>query len=779
MDNNKSVKRRRIKVGLLVSHLEEDFDDQVCEGAMIGAEQADVNLVIFPGRYVDGVYADKLRTEYEYQYNTLFDMAAQNKFDVLLVLIGTLGSHLDKDKKAEFLKKFGSTPVITITARVDGYPCVMLDNRTGLAEAIEHLITVHGCRRIGFMSGPKTSEDAQERLDVYKEVLKKHGILYDDKRVGYGNFSKYVVNEVGELLDNNPDIEALVFANDQMAVAGYKAMEKRGIRPGKDIFVTGFDNEPVADELIPHLTTVKADPAELGYNAVIEAVKYIVNGAMENEMVPSSMVCRNSCGCQGNPRLRSLTLDDISEDSDDFDERISALLFDKYRTSEDTAVLRRGFSAWLHTLRGYCNAENICDESMREKVLESSDSLSDEKFFNFINSDMLFAVLEYVNQIFIKKLSDPADHMRLNRLFLQLYKIISERNSAYCKAKLEDNYFLTWQTNSITRDMLVFEAYDDRAYESVVDKLTRLHMDSSYLFSYDSAVINLKTDKWTPPKTIKLKSYHNGAEAIILPSEEQEISSDQIFSNKFLPQDRRFSMVVSPLFSNEEHYGLLMCELKHEYFHYIQSVTVQLCAALKIIMLMKQQAVTRKNLQKSLIEIKEYNQLLSDLSRQDELTGCFNRRGFFEELRKRLSDDANDGAEAIMVFADLDCLKTINDRFGHEEGDFAIRSAAEILKESFGDNEIVGRIGGDEFAVCAFLHGMVDIPRLRDYIESVSERYNALHAADKPYIVHISVGVYSFVCTGTVEITELLSHADALLYEQKKHKKSILKSERS
>lgn len=166
MDNNKSVKRRRIKVGLLVSHLEEDFDDQVCEGAMIGAEQADVNLVIFPGRYVDGVYADKLRTEYEYQYNTLFDMAAQNKFDVLLVLIGTLGSHLDKDKKAEFLKKFGSTPVITITARVDGYPCVMLDNRTGLAEAIEHLITVHGCRRIGFMSGPKTSEDAQERLNV-------------------------------------------------------------------------------------------------------------------------------------------------------------------------------------------------------------------------------------------------------------------------------------------------------------------------------------------------------------------------------------------------------------------------------------------------------------------------------------------------------------------------------------------------------------------------------------------------------------------------------------
>ena len=57
---------------LLVSHLEDDFDDAVAEGAMIGAEQCDADLVIFPGRYIDGIYADKLRTVYEYQYNTLF-----------------------------------------------------------------------------------------------------------------------------------------------------------------------------------------------------------------------------------------------------------------------------------------------------------------------------------------------------------------------------------------------------------------------------------------------------------------------------------------------------------------------------------------------------------------------------------------------------------------------------------------------------------------------------------------------------------------------------------
>lgn len=776
MESN-AANRRRIKVGLLVSHLEEDFDDSVCEGAMIGAEQADVDLVIFPGRYIDGVYADTLRTEYEYQYNTLFDLPCTNRFDVLLVLVGTIGSHLDKEQKLAFLKRFGSTPVITISAKLEGYPCISVDNKTGLRQVIQHLIDVHGCRRIGFMSGPKTSEDAAERLNVYKETLEQNGIAYDENRVEYGNFSKYVSDKVGDLIDRCPELQAIVFANDQMAMAGYHAMEERGIRPGKDIFVTGFDDDPVAQELNPHLTTVKADPAELGYNAVLEAVNYVVNGTLKNDTIPSSMICRNSCGCKGNPRLRSIAFGSVSEDPEKFSEQISGFLFSKYRASEATAEMRAEFSEIVLELNEFSQSKNISDAAMRERILDKIDKMADEEFFSFINVDNLYAVIEYIHQIFIKKLGDPADCVLLNQTFIRIYKIIAERNAAYCKAKLDDNYFLTWQTNSITRDMLVFEAYDDRAYETVIDKLTRLHMTSSYLYSYEPAVTNRKNDKWKLPEKIYLKSFHNGSDAVQLPPEEQAISSDQLLSNPYLPQNRRYTMVVSPLFSNEEHYGLLMCEMDHEYFHYITSVTVQLCAALKIITLMKQQALTQRRLQQSLIEIKENNQLLSELSRQDALTGCFNRRGFFEEMRNKLRDEKNENTEAIMVFADLDSLKIINDRFGHEEGDFAICSAAKILQLSFGEDEIVGRIGGDEFVVCAFLKEPVEIPALRAHIEKVTEKYNEDYASDKPYRVHTSVGVYPFICSPTVEIGELLSHADALLYEQKKHKKPILKSE--
>jgi diguanylate cyclase (GGDEF)-like protein len=761
----------------MVSHLDEDFDNSVCEGAIIGARQADVNLVIFPGRYIDGVYADKLRTEYEYQYNTVFDIPCYNKFDVLLVLIGTIGSHLNKEQQTEFLERYKGTPVITITSQIDGYPCITIDNKTGMEAVIQHLITVHGCRKIGFVSGPATSDDANERLQVYKDALEKNRIEYDEKRVVYGNFSKYVGSKVEELLDHNPDLDSIVFANDQMAIAGYQVLEARGLRPGKDIFVTGFDDDPVAQELMPHLTTVKADPTELGYNAVIEAVNYVTNGTLENTMVPSTMVLRNSCGCQGNPRLRSISFDNISEEPEQFAKSISDFLFSNYQDSTETEHLKKQFTRFLMELNDFTKTENIHSVLKREYVLNMVDAMATAQFFDYITVDNLYTVMEYIHHLYIGRLENPEDHLLLSQIFIQSYRIIAERNAAYCKDNLDDNYFMTWQTNSITRDMLVFSTYDDQSYFSVIDKLQRLHMTSSYLYAFEPSIINRKNDQWKLPEKLYLKAYHNQNDGVSLKPEEQAIACSDIFTNPYLPKDRQYTLVVSPLFSNEEHYGLLMCEVDHEYFHYIQSVTVQLCAAMKILTLMKKQAVIQKQLQQSLIEVRENNQLLSDLSKTDELTGCLNRRGFYEEVRRKLREEDNSGKDAVMVFADLDSLKTINDRFGHEEGDFAIRSAAVILKEALGETEIVGRIGGDEFVVCAFLKEAVTIPKLREHIEEVCAKFNEEYTQDKPYLVHTSVGVYPFKCTDTIEIGELLSHADTLLYEQKRHKKPIVKEE--
>ena len=90
---------------------------------------------------------------------------------------------------------------------------------------------------------------------------------------------------------------------------------------------------------------------------------------------------------------------------------------------------------------------------------------------------------------------------------------------------------------------------------------------------------------------------------------------------------------------------------------------------------------------------------LQDLSLTDELTGLYNRRGFVEDFSRALTAAKCFGHEGMLLYCDLDDLKSVNDNFGHAAGDAMLRHAANMLKDSIREIDIVGRLGGDEFAV--------------------------------------------------------------------------------
>lgn len=775
MDSN-IENRRRPRLGLLISHLEDEFDNSVCEGAMIAAQLHDTDLVVLPGRYIDAVYADKIRTEYEYQYNTVFDLADLGGFDALLLLIGTIGSHLDKEKRKKFIERFANIPVITLASRVEGCSSITIDNRTGLTQIIEHLICDHKCQRIGFVTGPMTSDDAVERFEVYKNVLKKHDIAYDEDRVAYGNFSKYVEEEVEALLDRCPDLEAIVFSNDQMAVGGYKVLSRRGLTPGTDILVTGFDNDSAATELHPSLTTVAMDSTELGYNAVIEAINLIRNGSMERDILSSSMITRSSCGCTGKAGSEDIGTDTSPEKVRQFAVKISRKIFCKYRLSELTVNYRVYFVEFITELADISKRISQGKDYDPVKVFMLMEKMIDRNFFDHVDLDNLYSVIESMHCSLSACLTNASQLFSLNGIFVRIYKGIAEMNEKVCRKKLEQDHYLTWHTNSITRDMLIFDAYDDKAYQSVIDKMVRLHIKSSFLYVYEPKIINTKNDVWKYPEKLKLKAYHVSDSAKLVPAKEQDINTTEIFSHERMPKDRRVTLICLPIFSNDEHYGLLVCEAEHKYLIYLHSITAQLSAALKIISLMQQQTVIQKQLKQSLLEIRENNQLLGELSRLDELTGCYNRRGFFDGVRKLIRSEANAGKDAVMIFADLDDLKSINDRFGHEEGDFAIVGISKILADAFNGRGITGRIGGDEFVICMLSEKGLTAKDIRREVDGITADFNKKNCKNKGYTVHASIGVYPFKCSENAEINELLSHADSLLYEQKKKKPPTIKN---
>lgn len=767
---------KRINIALLASHLEDDYAKTVCRGAMIGASELDSNLFIIPGRYFDSNYEDKERTQYQYQYDTLFSYVNSLSVDVLIIMMETIGSTWSYEQKIALLNRFDNIPVINIGPDIENYCCVKFDNKTGLRDGIEHIIKHHNRKKIGFVSGPLTNKDAVERLQVYKDTMDANNMEYTDNSISYGYFSDYSIEATEELLDKNPDIDAIVFSNDKMAMGGYQVMAKRGIKPGSDISVMGFDDTQSAISLNPKLTTVRADAIEIGYRSVIEAVNLIKSGEIKNPVVNSRLIIRGSCGCKKNS-FSSENNKDIEKifslQPYQLPENVTEFIFENYKSSLPVSDYKMCIFNFIHILINKIMKNDLMEDEIDEDLLSTLNVIIESNVIDYVPIEKFFFSLDIIYRYVITNNADyrELEHkLILNQVFTNIYCYITTRFAVENSLHTNDIEYLSWMTNSLTRDMLLFVG-DDKCYGTVCEKLSAVKMKSSYIFTFNEPITHKKGEKWIPPETIYMKSYHNMHKTKIIPKDEQKINTIDIFRNRYLPDDRQYTMVLSALYSNEEQYGLLLCELDYEHFYYIAPITVQLCAAIKTMNLIKTQEMIQSQLKESLEKIKQNNIILDNISKSDELTGIYNRRGFFEMAQTIIGNLNNSGKRAVVVFADMDCLKIINDKFGHDEGDYAIRKTAEILTNSFRNTDIVGRIGGDEFSAFAIVDCNNYADTVRERIKNKSEEVNSI--SNKPYYINMSVGVCEFECNSTVNIKEVLDIADEQLYNEKrrKHKK--------
>lgn len=166
---------------------------------------------------------------------------------------------------------------------------------------------------------------------------------------------------------------------------------------------------------------------------------------------------------------------------------------------------------------------------------------------------------------------------------------------------------------------------------------------------------------------------------------------------------------------------------------------------------------------------------LRELSLKDELTGLNNRRGFMNLAQHQLKVARRAGTPLLLFYIDLDDLKTINDSFGHKEGDRALVEVANIMKRSFRDSDIVARLGGDEFAALAICASESAIPILRENLRRVVADRN-MQACEGSYRLALSVGVASYDPARPVCLDELLHEADDRMYVEKQKRKKAAAS---
>lgn len=168
-------------------------------------------------------------------------------------------------------------------------------------------------------------------------------------------------------------------------------------------------------------------------------------------------------------------------------------------------------------------------------------------------------------------------------------------------------------------------------------------------------------------------------------------------------------------------------------------------------------------------ELETANDRLRNLSLTDELTGLNNRRGFMILATGLLKFARRADLPLCLLYMDLDCLKSINDTFGHGTGDAAITRFARILTETFRDSDVIGRLGGDEFVVLTVDAAENDMDHIQDRLQKNVDYRNS--ESTSGYALSFSVGMIRVDLESSITMEELLAQADAAMYKHKQARK--------
>lgn len=168
------------------------------------------------------------------------------------------------------------------------------------------------------------------------------------------------------------------------------------------------------------------------------------------------------------------------------------------------------------------------------------------------------------------------------------------------------------------------------------------------------------------------------------------------------------------------------------------------------------------------IERYRFQAALRDLLLIDDLTGLYNRRGFMTFARQQLKLADRTQRGLLLIIADLDGMKQINDNYGHQEGDRALKETARILKNTFRESDLVARIGGDEFAIVAIGAGEDSNEKIYKRMQKNLDAFNS--RKKQRFHLSISIGIAPYKPGDSCEIEDLMAKADERMYEQKRAK---------
>lgn len=230
----------------------------------------------------------------------IFQMVSIEKFDAIVLMPETFKEEEEQKRLVRRATAVG-VPVIAVDKHIDGCINISFDYEDAFRAIVKHMVEYHGYRRINFMAGIPNNRFSDIRLKIFKQVLLENNITFDPRRIYYGYFWEIpTVEAMKRMLEDEEELpEAIVCANDTMALTVCDFLRKRGYRVPDDVAVSGFDGIEAERYHNPRLLT-----SEYDINAFVDGLFQIINsdnlsfGEQEVEISAyGNMQIGGSCGC--------------------------------------------------------------------------------------------------------------------------------------------------------------------------------------------------------------------------------------------------------------------------------------------------------------------------------------------------------------------------------------------------------------------------------------------------------------------------------------------------
>ena len=739
---------RRLRIGVVLDDMDGEYHDPLLDGVCRMAERLGIDLIFTPGR------SPGTPLQFEQQFGMVFQMAREHAPDGLLIFGTLMQAHLGEEGLRRFVATF-ALPAVVIGVRHTGHPTVLLDNSSGFKELVLHLINAHGHRAIAMVEGPPENRDAQERLAAYLEAHREAGIPADPRLRAPGQFHQASGSvAMTELLSRHVPFTALVCANDESAQGALSVAVERGMRVPEDVAIAGFDDLLSIYRVGPSLTTVNQDIPAQGETALrLLAQRLRGETVPAVTLMPTRPVFRRTCGCMGFVALGS-------QHGRCVQERAQALvgqmeppegLFDSLvgdvialvgtlaapdgRAAFDQILTRIAF-AWLKQQADITPLQNLLVALQR--TFAGPHECADP--------------------------GEAAERLQVGQIVLAN---VLELFHTRARVALSNN---GWALRHELKSQVTTVDIDE-FLKVLSGALQRLGVPTCMLALYDRPTTLAEVERAGLPAWSRL----------ILALDHGELRDDAVgtpfHTARLLPDALDASSavrrwVVLPMFYMREHFGYMLLERQT-----VERVTYadlhhEITGALHSCLVVKELGSARDALRLDLDRARRDNEALSHLAMRDELTGLFNRRGFFELALSMMTTARLTEQPLTLFFADLDGLKLINDRHGHEEGDEAIRAAAKVLLATFRQDDVVSRLGGDEFVILTRADNLESLPEIEQRLDRHFADFDA--SARKPYRLGCSLGGTLIAGDSGERLDQMLARADQLLYAAKRRRKAAV-----